>query len=57
MAAVGASPTYFNYDNFEEIQVSTAGNDPELPVLPNQSTQEVRFRRRWCRRSDHGAFG
>jgi hypothetical protein len=27
MAAVGASPTYFNYDNFEEIQVSTAGQD------------------------------
>ena len=25
MAATGASPTYFNYDNFEEIQVSTAG--------------------------------
>jgi uncharacterized protein (DUF849 family) len=34
----------------------TAGNDPELPVLPNQSTQEVRFRRRWCRGSDPGAF-
>ena len=27
MAATGASPTYFNYDNFDEIQVSTAGND------------------------------
>lgn len=27
MAATGASPTYFNYDNFEEIQVTTAGND------------------------------
>jgi hypothetical protein len=27
MAAIGASPTYFNYDNFEEIQVSTAGQD------------------------------
>jgi hypothetical protein len=27
MTATGASPTYFNYDNFEEIQVSTAGND------------------------------
>ncbi len=26
MAATGASPTYFNFDNFEEIQVSTAGN-------------------------------
>ena len=25
MAAIGASPTYFNYDNFEEIQVSTSG--------------------------------
>jgi carboxypeptidase family protein/TonB-dependent receptor-like protein len=27
MAATGASPTYFNFDNFEEIQVSTAGGD------------------------------
>ena len=27
MAATGSSPTYFNFDNFEEIQVSTAGND------------------------------
>jgi hypothetical protein len=27
MAATGASPSYFNFDNFEEIQVSTAGND------------------------------
>ena len=25
MAATGASPTYFNYDNFEEIQIATAG--------------------------------
>jgi hypothetical protein len=25
MAAIGASPAYFNYDNFEEIQISTAG--------------------------------
>ena len=31
MAATGASPTYFNYDNFEEIQVSTAGNDIKSP--------------------------
>jgi hypothetical protein len=27
MSATGSSPTYFNFDNFEEIQVSTAGND------------------------------
>jgi hypothetical protein len=27
MAATGASPSYFNYDDFEEIQVSTAGQD------------------------------
>ena len=26
-SAVGASPTYFNYDNFEEVQVSTSGQD------------------------------
>ena len=28
----GASPTYFNYDNFEEIQVSTAGQDIKQPT-------------------------
>jgi len=27
MAAAGLPPTYFNYDNFDEIQVSTAGQD------------------------------
>ena len=27
MAAAGAPPTYFNFDNFEEIQVATAGQD------------------------------
>jgi hypothetical protein len=32
MAATGASPTYYNYDNFEENQVSTAGQDIEQPT-------------------------
>ena len=32
MAATGASPSYFNYDNFEEIQVSTAGQDIKQPT-------------------------
>jgi hypothetical protein len=27
MGSIGAAPVYFNFDNFEEIQVSTAGND------------------------------
>ncbi|HZR26184.1 MAG TPA: TonB-dependent receptor [Vicinamibacterales bacterium] len=27
MAAAGQTPTYFNYDNFDEVQVSTAGQD------------------------------
>lgn len=27
MAAIGASPTYFDYDAFEEIQISTSGAD------------------------------
>ena len=27
MSAIGASPTYFDYDAFEEISVSTGGND------------------------------
>jgi hypothetical protein len=28
----GASPTYFNFDNFDEIQVSTAGQDIKQPT-------------------------
>ncbi|MEW6363729.1 MAG: TonB-dependent receptor [Acidobacteriota bacterium] len=28
MAAVGSSPTYYDFDAFEEIQVTTGGNDP-----------------------------
>jgi len=32
MAAIGASPTYFDYDAFEEIQYSTGGNDAKLPT-------------------------
>jgi hypothetical protein len=31
-AAIGASPTYFNYDNFEEVQVSTSGQDIRQPT-------------------------
>jgi hypothetical protein len=27
MAAIGASPSYFDYDAFEEIQITTSGND------------------------------
>src|SRR5437867_1883617 len=32
MAAIGASPTYFNYSNFEEIQVATSGQDVRQPT-------------------------
>jgi hypothetical protein len=32
MAATGASPSYYNYDNFEEINVSTAGQDIKQPT-------------------------
>lgn len=32
MAAVGASPTYFDYDAFEEIQISTGGHDIRQPT-------------------------
>ena len=30
MAAVGATPTYYDFDSFEEVQVSTGGNDLTL---------------------------
>ena len=32
MQATGGSPVYFNFDNFEEVQVSTAGNDIKAPT-------------------------
>jgi hypothetical protein len=32
MSAYGGSPTYFNYDNFDEIQVSTSGQDIRQPT-------------------------
>src|SRR6185295_16330789 len=32
MAAIGSSAAYFNYDNFEEIHVSTAGQDIRQPT-------------------------
>jgi hypothetical protein len=32
MATNGASPTYFDYDAFEEIQISTGGNDIRQPT-------------------------
>jgi hypothetical protein len=32
MAAIGASPTYFDYDAFDEIQISTGGNDIRQPT-------------------------
>lgn len=30
MAATGASPTYYDFDSFEEIQIQTGGNDASL---------------------------
>ena len=32
MASVGAAPVYFNYDNFEEVHVTTAGQDIRQPT-------------------------
>lgn len=32
MAAVGASPTYFDFDAFDEVQISTGGNDIRQPT-------------------------
>ncbi len=30
--AVGASPTYFDFDAFQELQISTGGNDASIPT-------------------------
>jgi Carboxypeptidase regulatory-like domain len=30
MGATGASPTYYDFDSFEEMQVTTAGSDPRI---------------------------
>ena len=32
LSSAGASPLYYDFDSFEEIQVSTAGNDPSIPT-------------------------
>jgi hypothetical protein len=32
MTLLGASPTYFNFDNFQEIQISTSGQDITQPT-------------------------
>jgi hypothetical protein len=32
MAAIGSSPTYYDYDAFQEIQISTSGNDIRQPT-------------------------
>jgi hypothetical protein len=32
MGAVGSSPTYYNFDSFEEMQVSTGGSDVTMPT-------------------------
>ena len=31
--AIGASPTYFDFDAFEELQISTGGNDASVRVV------------------------
>ena len=52
MAATGASPTYFDYDAFDEINVSTGGNDVEAgdrrhrPELRDQARHQRLPRRR-----------
>jgi hypothetical protein len=32
MAALGSSPTYYDFDQFQEIQVATGGTDPSIAV-------------------------
>ena len=32
MAAVGASPTYYTFDTFDEVSFTTGGNDVRVPT-------------------------
>ena len=49
MAATGASPTYYDFDSFEEMQVTTGGSDPrimtpgvQLNMVTKRGTNELK---------------
>jgi hypothetical protein len=49
MAATGASPTYYDFDSFEEMQVTTGGSDPrimtpgvQLNMVTKRGTNDIR---------------
>jgi hypothetical protein len=56
MGAIGSSPTYYNFDSFEEMQVTTGGTDVSLAtggvtmnMVTKRGTNEWRFSGRYLR--------
>ena len=54
MSAVGSSPTYYDFDSFEEMQATTGGTDPrimtpgvQLNMVTKRGTNEWRGSGRW----------
>ena len=59
MAAIGASPTYYNFDAFEELQMTTGGSDASLAtggvtlnLVTKRGTNEWRGSGRYIRADD-----
>jgi hypothetical protein len=59
MGAIGSSPTYYNFDSFEEMQVTTGGTDTSLAtggvvmnMVTKRGTNEWRFSGRYLLTDD-----
>jgi hypothetical protein len=64
MSAVGASPTYYQFDQFEEMQLSTGGNDVtkntsgvSVNLVTKRGTNEFRGSARFLLTRGEGYFG
>ncbi|HRC84240.1 MAG TPA: carboxypeptidase regulatory-like domain-containing protein [Thermoanaerobaculia bacterium] len=59
MGAIGSSPSYYNFDSFEEMQVSTGGSDASLAtggvtmnMVTKRGSNEWRFSARYLKEDD-----
>ena len=64
MAAIGTSPTYYDFDQLEEIQMSTGGNDifkhtggVSVNLVTKRGTNEFRGSVRFLLTDGQGYFG